>query len=236
VAASIATALHRERADCIAAVLEHRADPAAGTDAGDDREHHVFGGHAVGEIAVHGDRHRAGFHLREGLRREHVLDLAGTDTERQRAERTVRRRVAVAAHDRHPRLREPLLGSDHVHDPLAGIAHRVAADAELFAVTRQRLDLLGRDRIFERTIETGGRHVVVHRGDGQIGPAHGPAREAQSVERLRRGDLVHEMQVDEQKVGLGVGSFAVALAHHVRVPDFLGQCLSHGLLPSLRLA
>jgi hypothetical protein len=47
---------------------------------------------------------------------------------------------------------------------------------------------------------------------------------------------MHEVQVDEQKIGLGVGSFAFALAHHVRIPNFLGQCLSHGLLPSLRLA
>ena len=42
-----------------------------------------------------------------------------------------------------------------------------------------------------------------------------------------------KVQVDEEEVGLGVGSFAVAFAHHVRVPDFLGQCLCHGHLPSL---
>jgi hypothetical protein len=47
-----------------------------------------------------------------------VLDLGRADAERQRAEGAVRRRVAVAADDRHPRLRQPLLGADDVHDPL----------------------------------------------------------------------------------------------------------------------
>ena len=44
-----------------------------------------------------------------------------------------------------------------------------------------------------------------------------------------------EVEVDVEKVRLGVGAFAVAFAHHVRVPDFLGQCVCHGHLPSLLL-
>ena len=62
----------------------------------------------AGSVAVDGDRHRARSHLRQRLRREHVLDLARADAERERAERAVRRGVAVAAHDRHARLRETL--------------------------------------------------------------------------------------------------------------------------------
>ena len=107
----------------------------------------------AGSVAVDGDRHRARPHLRQRLRGEHVLDLARADAERERAERAVRRRVAVAAHDRHARLGEALLGTDHVHDALAGIAHRVAADAELLAVAREHVHLLRRDRILERLVE-----------------------------------------------------------------------------------
>ena len=66
------------------------------------------------------------------------------------------------------------------------------------------------------------------------GPAQRAPGQAESLKGLRRRHLVHQVEVDEEKVGLGVGSFAVAFAHHVRVPDFLGQCLCHGLLPSLR--
>ncbi len=60
-----------------------------------------------------------------------------------------------------------------------------------------------------------------------------PARR-KTFKCLRGRHLVHQVEVDEKEVRLGVGSFAVPLAHHVRVPDFLGQCLCHGLLPSLR--
>ena len=66
-------------------------------------------------------------------------------------------------------------------DALAGIAHRVAADPELLAVARERLDLLRRDRVGERTIEARGRHVVVHRGDGEVGPPYLAAGQGQAA-------------------------------------------------------
>ena len=47
-----------------------------------------------------------------------MLHFAGADAERQRAERAVRGRVAIAADHRHARLRESQLRSDHVHDAL----------------------------------------------------------------------------------------------------------------------
>ncbi len=61
---------------------------------------------------------------------------------RERAERAVRRRVAVAADDRHARLRDAELRADHVDDALAAAARRVQRDAELLAVAAQRLELL----------------------------------------------------------------------------------------------
>ena len=78
-------------------------------------------------------RHADAAHLqrihRQALRREHVAHLRRADAERHRAERAMRRRMAVAAGDRHPRLRQPQLRPDDVHDPLraAGqIEHRHA--------------------------------------------------------------------------------------------------------------
>ena len=79
----------------------------------------------AGSDAVDGDRQRLGRLLRQRLRGEHVLDLARADAERQRAERAVGRRVAVAAHDRHAGQRQALLRPDHVDDALARVAHRV---------------------------------------------------------------------------------------------------------------
>src|SRR5690242_21319838 len=47
-----------------------------------------------------------------------------------------RSRVAVTADDRHAGLRATLLRTDHVHDALARIAHRVVHDPELGGVRR----------------------------------------------------------------------------------------------------
>ena len=215
-------AFHREAADRRAAVLDDRTDAAAGADQRDDREHDVLRGDARRELAVDGDRERAGASLRQRLRGEHVLDLAGADAEGERAERAVRGRVAVAAHDRHPREREPLLGTDHVDDAGAGVPHRVEADAELLAVGGEHLDLLLRDRVGDRLIDVQGRHVVVHRRHGEVGAAHGATVQAQAVEGLRRGDLVDEVEVDVEEVGLTVGA-----ADDVPFPHLLGERLGH---------
>ena len=135
-------ALHRQGADGVTAVLGDVADAAAGADAAEDGEDDVLRGRPGGQLAVDGDRHRLRPVLRQRLGGEHVLDLARADAERQRAERAVGRRVAVAAHDRHARQRASLLGTDDVDDALPGVAHRVVGDAELGGVGPQRLDLL----------------------------------------------------------------------------------------------
>ena len=69
--------------------------------------------------------------LGERLRRQGVLDLAGADPERERAERAVGGGVGVAADDRHAGLADAELGADHVHDPLALEPIEYDRDAEL---------------------------------------------------------------------------------------------------------
>ena len=156
--------------------------------------------------AVDGDRHRAGPALGEGLGGEHVLDLARADAEGEGAERAVGRGVAVAAHDRHARQRAALLGPDHVDDALVRVAHPVVGDAELVAVGPQHLELLGRDRVGHRPVDVLGGDVVVRGGDGELGPAHRAAGEAEPVEGLRAGHLVDEVEVDVEQVGAVVAA------------------------------
>jgi hypothetical protein len=59
---------------------------------------------------------------------------------------------------------------------------------------------------------------VVHRRERELGPAHRPACEPQAFERLRRGDLVDQVQVDVQERRL-----VRLLADDVRLPDMLEQ-------------
>ena len=76
---------------------------------------------------VERDPHRAGPVLGQGLRGQHVLDLAGADAEGERAEGAVRRGVAVAADDGHAGLRDARApGRSRARCPAAGSRARRA--------------------------------------------------------------------------------------------------------------
>ena len=122
-----------------------------------------------------------------------------------------------------PGQRAALLGADHVDDALVRVAHAVVGDAELGGVGGEHLELLGRDRVLDRLVDVLGGHVVVGGGDGEVGPAHAAARQPDAVEGLRAGDLVDEVEIDVEQVGL-----AGCAAHHVAVPHLLRERLGHG--------
>ena len=128
--------------------------------------------------------------------------------------------MAVPADDRHPRLRQPELRADHVDDPLAAASGREQGDAELLAVAAQSVELRLGERIGDRAFL--GRDVVIHRRERQIRPPHPPVGEPQAVESLRRGDLVDQVQIDEDDGGLALG-----LGHEMALPDPLEQGLCH---------
>ena len=129
--------------------------------------------------------------LQQALRREHVLDLARADAEGQRAEGAVRRRVAVAAHDRHARLRVARArGRSRARCPAA----RCPARSSVIPNSRQ-LSLSCCSCLRARSSTTGPRVgiAVVHGGDRALGPPHPEAARAQAAERLGRGHLVDEV-------------------------------------------
>src|SRR3569832_2225866 len=128
-----------------------------------------------------------------------MLHLAGADPERERAEGAVGRGVAVAADEGHAGKGQPELRSDDMDDPLLGAGKVEEGDAKLFAVLREGLHLLEGDLVFDRKGTVGGRNIMVHRGEGEVGPADPPLRQTEAVERLRRGDLMDQMPVDVEK-------------------------------------
>src|SRR5215216_184485 len=95
-------------------------------------------------------------------------------------------------------------------------------DAELRAVATQRLNLLRGDWVRDGDAAVGRRDVMVDGGDGQFWPAHRATGRAQTVESLRRRDLVHEVQVDVEQRRL-----VRRLAHGVRVPNLFEECPWH---------
>ena len=68
------------------------------------------------QATVDVDRKGLGLGLQQALRGQHMLHFAGADAKRQRAERAVRGRVAVAADDGHARLRQTQFRADDVDD------------------------------------------------------------------------------------------------------------------------
>ena len=194
-------ALHRQRLDRRARVLDDVADRAGDAHLADRGQDQVLGGDAEAELAVVVDPHRLGLLLHQALRGQHVLDLAGADPERQRAERAVRGGVRVAAHDRHARLGDAELRADHVHDPLMLGAERVDRDPELRALCSSVSTWMRESSslISAATRRAVGRHVVIGGRQRAVGPADLAAVHPQAVERLRARHLVHQVQVDVEQ-------------------------------------
>ncbi len=179
------------------------------------------------ERAFDAHQHVLGLLLQHRLRGQHVLDLGGADAEGQRAERTVRAGVRIAAHHRHPGQRRALLRADHVDDALALVEEReVRGGAALADVRVERDDLLTRDRVvdaIEPLVPVGGRRVVVGGRDDRRHPPRLASGQSQTFERLRTRDFVHQVTVDVQHrraIRLGV--------HDVFVPQLVVQRARRG--------
>ncbi len=166
--------------------------------------------------------------LDQSLRRQHVLDLGGADAVGERAEGAVGRRVAVAANQRDAGQGEGLLRPDHVDDALTLVELVEIFQPEQLGVLRQIRDLGRAFGVGIGRVTIGGRHVVVDDAERLLGRAHLAAGQAQALERLRTGDLVHEMAVDVDQAG-AIG----LLVHQMVFPDLVveGTRLRHGSCP-----
>jgi hypothetical protein len=126
------------------------------------------------KLAVDPDQHRLGLLDQQALRGQHVLDFGRADAERQRAERTVRARMRVAADDRHAGQRRPALRADHVDDALALVAERkIRLRAGRLDVGVERLDLRARNGVADALVPVRRRRVVIGGGDDRLrAPRH----------------------------------------------------------------
>ena len=88
--------------------------------------------------------------------------MAGADAEGERAKRPMRAGMAIAAYNRHPRLSQTELGTDHMHDSLVRTLHAKKFDTELANVFLQRLGEFFCFGIKKRPGSSVGRNDVVH--------------------------------------------------------------------------
>ena len=85
-------------------------------------------------------------------------------------------------------------------------------------LARSAAQLCDGERVGHRQMARTGRDVVVERRHGEIGTPHASPGQAQALERLRRRDLVNEVQVDVEQVAP-----AVERLDDVRVPQLVEQ-------------
>ena len=170
------------------------------------------------QFSVHHRAHVFRLGLDQRLRRQHMLDFRCADAIRERAERAVRRGVAVATNKRNSGQRKSLLRADDVHDPLPLVELIVIFKPEELGVLGQVRDLLFALRVGILLMPVGGRHVVIDHAQSFLGRAHLAARQAQAFERLRARHLMHEMAVDiEQARAVRL------LVNQMVVPDLVVQ-------------
>jgi hypothetical protein len=217
-------AFHRQRADRLAGIFQRIAGATGGADLADDGEDDVLGGDALRQLTVDHRAHVLRFRLDQRLGRQHVLHFRGADAVGERAERAMGRGVAVAAHDRGARQREALLGADDVDDALPLVELVEVLKIEVLGVLGEIGDLRRALGIRIGLAAVGGRHVVIDHQQRLLRRAHLAARKAQSLERLRRRHLMHEVPVDIDQAG----SIRL-LVDQVVVPDFVveGTRLGH---------
>ena len=212
-------AFHGEPAHRLARVLDHMAGGAVDADLSNHSQGEILRAHSLAQLAAHIDLHALRLALRQALRSQNMLDFRRSNAKCQRPKRAVRAGMAVAADDGHARLSQSQLRADHVHNALIGRIHIEQRHAEIFAVLLQSLNLPRRNGIGDGRAARLGRNIVIHGRDRAMGLTHLAASYAQSLECLRRSDLVHQMQIDVEQRQLSGGN-----TDDVLVPDFVQQC------------
>ncbi len=205
------------------------AGAAPRTEGADDVENQVFGRDAVTQLPAR--IHRQGLGLlgrAQRLRGQHVLHFGGANAERERPKRAVGAGVAIPAHDGEAGQRDAHLRADDVDNALTPVAVAIKLHPELFTVAAHGFQLLAaqRARVNGAAI---GRHVVVHRRKGQVGPAHGAPRLSQTIKRLGTGDLVNQVAIDIEQ-----HAAPFEPGDDMVVPNLFKQCSRHECRPILR--
>ena len=223
--------LHRERIDRRTGEFVGIAHAALDAEGADHVQHQILGVDAALQLTVHPDAPHLQLAHRQALAGQHVAHLTGADAERDRSEGAVGGGMGIAAGDGHARLGETKFGGDHVHDALTASAKAMQGDAVLGAVGLEGDQHLLRQRIGEGPRLGGGGHDVIHRGHGALGVAHAQAQIPEACEGLWAGDLMDQVQADEQLAGP-----AGQLGDPMQIPDLVVEGAgTHGWPMRLRI-
>ena len=182
----------------IATIFISIALPATSAQQTDDVQNHILRIHPGPQLPFHIDAAHLHLTQRHRLSRQNIPHLSRPNAKRNRSKCPMRRRVAIATSDRRPWLRDPLLGSHHVHDPLFPAAQTEIRNSKLLHVPVQFLDHLLRQRIRKWRHLAVRRNNVIHRCKRPVRIRHLQSQISQHPKRLRARHLVNQMRVDQQ--------------------------------------
>jgi hypothetical protein len=103
-----------------------------------------------------------------------------------------------------------------MNDALFGRVNVEKLNAEFFTVSTQSFDLISRDGVSYWQASIRCWDIVIDRAEREICAAHFSTRLAQSIKRLRRRDLVNEVQIDVEE-----SWFTTRFTHDMGVPEFV---------------
>ena len=179
-----------------------------------------FGVRPYGELPGEFDQHRSGALLCQRLGRQHVLDLGRPDADGERTESPVGGRVRIPADDRRPGWVRPCSG------PITCTMPSLPVPVECSSMPNSaQLDLSASSCFLAISSLDGARQSrdgVIHRRHGALRPADAATGQPKPFEGLRRGDFVHEVEVDVEK-----GDAVLVHVNDVVVPHLLEQCPAH---------
>ena len=208
--------LHRERLNCWTGEFVGITHAALHPQGANHVQDQVLGVDAGLELTIHPDPADLELAHRQALAGEHIPHLTGANAKGDRTESPMGGGVGVAAGHGHARLGQTQFGGNHVDDPLATAADAMQGDAVLRAVRLQGGEHFLRQGIREGARLGGRRNDVIHRGDRALGVPHRQTQVLQAGKGLGAGDLVDQMQADEQ-----LGGPTRQLGDLVKIPNLV---------------
>ena len=123
--------------------------------------------------------------------------------------------MRIAADYRHAGQGQPLFRPDHMDNPLPLVEAIKQTHPELGTIPFQRFHLRTGDRVGNAAFRVQRRHIMIRHRLNRRGTPRRALCFAQTVERLRRGHLVHQMPVDIQQ------HLPCVLTHHMCLPNLV---------------
>ena len=192
-------AFHAHRRNRRPCKFDSVAECAARADLPEQRKRDILRRHISRSHAIDANSHDARPRLPQRLRREHLRNLGGSDAERQRAKRAVRRGVTIAADNSQTGKGDSKFRPRDVDDALTLIGHVEERKIIGFRVGVEELDRLpdiGRGDIIERAPRC--RNIVIGKSKGEFRARDCKTAFADLLEGVERA-FMEQMPVDIQK-------------------------------------